>query len=243
MRYFAVAVLIAGLASGVGNAAILVDTGLTPRVSIHAAYDEYFTCDEDGGCVQDYELITNQASRFHVVTGGVAASLTVAAAHQFGDDTYSIYRAAGDRLVPDASHLVWYSGLDPVPTSSVPLTGAGFDVDGPASRDTYALGNLTLDAGDYWIAISVTGPTFGDMQPDLFAGMASGTNAEQKYFDNEPGPYPYVNFAGLQASVLIDGTLNTVGGVPEPATWSLLIAGFGVVGVVARRRQPAGATT
>ena len=30
---------------------------------------------------------------------------------------------------------------------------------------------------------------------------------------------------------------NLVGGVPEPGTWALLIAGFGGVGIAARRRR------
>lgn len=37
----------------------------------------------------------------------------------------------------------------------------------------------------------------------------------------------------------IDGTQNMVtGGVPEPTTWALMIAGFGMVGGALRRRRP-----
>jgi hypothetical protein len=35
----------------------------------------------------------------------------------------------------------------------------------------------------------------------------------------------------------------TVGGVPEPATWAMLIAGFGMVGAAARRRKGLAVTT
>ncbi len=208
-------------------------------MSIRAAYDEYFTCDDEGDtCDQDYEFITNQASRFNVAAAGVAISLTVAAAHQDGFDNYSIYRDTGGKLVPDASHLVWFSGYNPVPISSTALSDPGFDIDGRASLDTYALGNLALGDGDYWITISVNGPTIG-YEPVLFAGTNSGTNAKQAYFDNETGPFEYRNFDGLQASVRLDGTLSAVPGVPEPATWSLLVAGFGIIGATIRRRKSA----
>lgn len=37
-----------------------------------------------------------------------------------------------------------------------------------------------------------------------------------------------------------DGTpAPSVGGVPEPATWAMLLAGFGLIGFAARRRRPA----
>ena len=31
---------------------------------------------------------------------------------------------------------------------------------------------------------------------------------------------------------------TVIPGVPEPATWAMLIAGFGLVGAAARRRRP-----
>ncbi len=58
-----------------------------------------------------------------------------------------------------------------------------------------------------------------------------------------------VNFAGTAYSIDFGGTANqtgfdditfgsaTPGGVPEPATWAMLITGFGLVGFAARRRR------
>jgi hypothetical protein len=46
------------------------------------------------------------------------------------------------------------------------------------------------------------------------------------------------------AYMLATGTADgvpSVGGVPEPATWAMLIAGFGLVGASARRRRPVAA--
>ncbi len=41
----------------------------------------------------------------------------------------------------------------------------------------------------------------------------------------------------------IQGQATNVGGVPEPASWALLLAGFGAVGGLARRRRADGMTT
>ncbi|WP_185965219.1 PEPxxWA-CTERM sorting domain-containing protein [Glacieibacterium frigidum] len=41
------------------------------------------------------------------------------------------------------------------------------------------------------------------------------------------------------SNVLVTGNAPAVGGVPEPATWAMLIGGFGLVGASARRRRAA----
>jgi hypothetical protein len=59
-----------------------------------------------------------------------------------------------------------------------------------------------------------------------------------------------VAFGGLAKSIDFGGTANFVvydnitfgsvnpGGVPEPAAWAMMLAGFGLVGAAMRRRQP-----
>ena len=50
-----------------------------------------------------------------------------------------------------------------------------------------------------------------------------------------------LNFAGTAGATGFDnitfGSDNPGGGVPEPASWAMLIAGFGLVGAAARRRR------
>ena len=47
----------------------------------------------------------------------------------------------------------------------------------------------------------------------------------------------YLNFSGLNIRSDFFAQVDIGGGVPEPAAWALMIAGFGLVGAAARRRQ------
>lgn len=51
---------------------------------------------------------------------------------------------------------------------------------------------------------------------------------------NQGGEVHLGNFAG---NISFGSPESPVGGVPEPATWAMLIAGFGLVGLVSRRRN------
>jgi hypothetical protein len=50
-----------------------------------------------------------------------------------------------------------------------------------------------------------------------------------------------IDYAGLyyNDSTGVRFTLNGPGGVPEPATWALMIVGFGGAGAMLRRRRAA----
>jgi hypothetical protein len=50
-------------------------------------------------------------------------------------------------------------------------------------------------------------------------------------------PSAYLNGGGNAANFQVNYSPNLVGGVPEPASWAMLIAGFGLIGAVARRRR------
>ena len=73
--------------------------------------------------------------------------------------------------------------------------------------------------------------------------VATGTS-----FTNSAKPVPFYGFTGgsfdrviltaSRAALLLDNLqLSVAGGVPEPASWALMIAGFGLVGAAARRRS------
>lgn len=234
MRLFTVVAVATGLLSAtVGHAAVLADTGLTSGIALKAAYDEYFTCDDDGPCRQDYELVTNQASRFHVAVGGIATGVTLALAP--GDAEYfAIYHDTGGHLVANSANLLW-TAEDWQSSGFTPLTGPGYDDHLFSGLISYDLDSLRFDAGDYWIALYARGPTIG-YEPLLYAGTSNGINAEEQYFTNgiDDG---FVNRTGLQASIRIDGTLDIAPGVPEPASWALMLGGFAVAGASLRSRR------
>ena len=52
---------------------------------------------------------------------------------------------------------------------------------------------------------------------------------------SKPGAPNYVDYCGLGEIIFADG--SGVAAVPEPATWALLIGGFGMAGAALRRRQ------
>jgi hypothetical protein len=71
------------------------------------------------------------------------------------------------------------------------------------------------------LTVSVNGGTFN--QGNLFN------------LDNGPGD-------GITVSANFDWVRDPAGGVPEPAAWALMIGGFGMSGVMLRRRKAAAAT-
>lgn len=79
----------------------------------------------------------------------------------------------------------------------------------------------------------------GSDKPTRFVGPRNGNTASGPIliwasFNLAPGESALVDFsASLQTAAFF-------GPVPEPQTWTMLIAGFGLVGCVARRRQARG---
>lgn len=87
-----------------------------------------------------------------------------------------------------------------------------------------------LTAGTYWIAFEGVSGTVG-MRP----GAPSPLGNEA--FWSAGGGWSNADF--LDLGVRINGEPGIPGAIPEPATWAMLIAGFGLVGASLRRRRPA----
>ena len=72
----------------------------------------------------------------------------------------------------------------------------------------------------------------------------SGNAAQNLYIDNQIAAYKAMSFTGGGRALelrSLNGTQNQVFGlaVPEPATWALMIGGFGMAGAMLRRRRSA----
>ncbi len=142
--------------------------------------------------------------------GGVnGAGATVA--HGGFDSVLSLYNAAG--------------------------TGIAFNDDGlgvPADTNGHASDaklSLLLAAGTYKVYLT----QYANFGPATLPGFFA--------FDGQPNfAGGFVDFYGSQRdghwALDISGVDSAIAGsVPEPATWGLMIAGFGMVGAVSRRRQ------
>jgi hypothetical protein len=97
-----------------------------------------------------------------------------------------------------------------------------------------AAGNLLVDFTIPADA-TVSGSGFGfltfDTANDLNDGVSSIVNI------NSPGPTGVVSTAAAITEFHTAALATGVGGVPEPASWTLMIAGFGLTGAALRRRR------
>jgi hypothetical protein len=123
------------------------------------------------------------------------------------------------------------------------LTGSGTSADdlwifeiGPDVEDTTV--DVSVD-GTTWFSVgAVTGSTRG-IDIDAFGFGTSSAFSYVRLIDvaNEGDTFG----ASVGADIDAVGAISTravTGGVPEPATWALMIAGFGMAGARLRRRAP-----
>ena len=116
---------------------------------------------------------------------------------------------------------------------SVDVASLGFEITRGEKYSIYLyLGPLDPEAilplaGPYWVYGVEPLPRTGEFYP-------------QGYLDYQGGFNTLLNGDGTRALSAADRGFRTwvdVGGVPEPASWALMIGGFGMVGSVLRRRR------
>ncbi len=105
----------------------------------------------------------------------------------------------------------------------------------------HAFGNFNL--GDQDDVVFVTLSYAGNVLSYSATNMSTGVTINDSLAFNLAGlgPSVYLGFtggtgAGYAFQDVHDWELNVVNGVPEPATWALMIMGFGLVGATMRRR-------
>lgn len=146
-----------------------------------------------------------------------------------------------------ATYVLNYTGTsgEPLPTTAtLKITTAntlnlsgGYDilsasgtVNGVAITDLAALNPAGFNTDNIFFAADphVSNSGFGWNAPGVTGNL----------FSNGPGSYSLYQFDGGNYTIATDGLLS-VSQVPEPASWALLVIGFGMVGGFARRRQQA----
>lgn len=90
--------------------------------------------------------------------------------------------------------------------------------------------NWGIVAGDYWVGFSSAG----------FAGIGGSDEAAAAHDDASQSIYGgWSHNDALDLAVRVEGTAQSASpAVPEPASWAMMLAGFGLVGFAVRRERP-----
>jgi hypothetical protein len=135
-----------------------------------------------------------------------------------------------DNALGPATVTISVYGNGPLPGSEI--FSGDFVMGSPSAENWRGLFGLNLDlaAGNYWIGFSSSGPG-----PRIgFDGTANPALA-QAYLNSGTG-YAWTTSTLPRIGVRLLGTVASPPAVPEPASWALLIAGFGLAGVAMRRQ-------
>ena len=107
--------------------------------------------------------------------------------------------------------------------------------------DYYLPANGYGNANDATFTASVGGDQFASFTLGSQAATTWATLSQTKTFTSTKSGQFTLSFAGTRFAakdVAIDRVfLSTVAAVPEPSTWALMLAGFGMVGFAMRRRK------
>jgi hypothetical protein len=114
--------------------------------------------------------------------------------------------------------------------------------DAQAAGASFA-GQFAADNGILWIKVNDQAILGSDSGPSL-GGFSSWTDfaANSSVFKGGENTVTFdvINFGqatGNPSGLRVEFLSSTMGGVPEPATWALMIGGFGGMGAMLRRRR------
>ena len=150
----------------------------------------------------------------------------------------------------DNDYLFTYSLLNTSTSPNTNISGFGFDVTGAtldlattSSTGTYATISSGSISGGYSVDVCLTGGSNcagGSNSGPTPGGTASGTLTLE--FTSLPDSFTLTQpVIRMQNTANADGSdIGVPGGVPEPATWAMMLVGFTGIGFVMRRRRKLG---
>ena len=97
-------------------------------------------------------------------------------------------------------------------------------------REAYDLPPMPLAAGTYYLGLQYVTPTF-----NVFMGLASAFDGAAQ--SNDGGATWTSGYGGDTGIAVTLYDTSWSGPVPEPASWAMMIGGFGMVGAQLRRRR------
>ncbi len=145
---------------------------------------------------------------------------------------------------PVSAHIVTvtYTGTNDTTTASLKLTTSntknglgGYDITGIS-------GNVSGDTVTGLAPINppgfLTDNTYYNANPVFTIAGVGFTSSTLTYnlWGTGPGSYTLYGYNGSGYAPTSIGTLSISGAVPEPAAWTLMIAGFAMTGFAVRRR-------
>jgi hypothetical protein len=197
--------------SSLSQAATLYDNG--PAVGDSTwCHSNTFTCQSSGWTIYDNFSLAQDS----VVTGLTYSTIFSTSAAAYVSTNWSIW---------DADPKFNFSGGSLFSGTDIGTLSAG-----PASTSTITIEglNVALASGDYWLGTQVN-VNDGSITTYGLSSFASDGNAEQS---DSAGTF--FNPAIEEAAFSIQGDAAAI---PEPETYALMLAGLGLLGFVARRRE------
>ena len=237
---FAAVAAISLAVPAVASAAVLYDNGPVVSAGLFvltapASTFGFGTQTASGNAVADN--FTVAGSSWNVQSLDFYSYQTGATSFTFQQATWSI--VSGDvntgTVVASGVTNVTNGGVVGYRVTSTTLT----DTQRPIYRLSTDIPDLILATGSYYLRWSLTGTSAsGPWTPPIVGSPGTG-NAFQSITS---GAYATLVEAGSGLNVELPFTINgervaVPGAVPEPASWLMMMAGFGVVGVGMRRRQ------
>lgn len=159
----------------------------------------------------------NSATAFEVANSQISVDFDIAS---YISTTLNFTVDQGDAAAYNFDSAVNVFTAQGIDTLTLALTGgATFDLGNVAAAFSSAVANLNATGDILTISFS----------PTEYVGLELGS------LDATAGDF-LINRNGLNAGDAFSLSV-TAGAVPEPATWAMMIAGFGLVGGTLRRRQ------